>query len=446
MTDRTPSEREQARLEREARRAKRNGQAAPPAPPPPHQPPARDPVPPEPPPPYEPPAGGPPPERPPARPAPRAAPVRRSAAERRAAATEFLRHRRGGPASPAAPRRRWRLVAGAGGALALLAAWFLLSMFQPFHGDGSGEVRVTIPNGAGAGQIADILEERGVISSAFFFRTRLAISGGAADLKPGRFDLRRDMSNAAAAEAVSTAPDPNLVTLTIPEGLSRTETDGIVDGLRGDYLAASRRSPRLDPRGFGAEGATSLEGFLFPATYELRRGRHVRELVAQQLEAFEREVGKVSFRYARRKNLTEYDVLTIASMVEREAQLPRERRLVASVIYNRLKDGMHLGIDATIRFAVGNWTEPLTQSQLATDSPYNTRTNPGLPPGPIGNPGLAAIRAAARPAETDYLFYVVKPGTCGEHAFSATDAEFQQDVERYNTARAARGGKSPTDC
>lgn len=335
----------------------------------------------------------------------------------------------------------------AGGLVAVLAAWFLLSVFQPLHGDGSGEVSVTIPKGAGAGQIAEILERRGVISSAFFFRTRLAISGGGEDLKPGRFDLEREMSHSAAIEAVSTAPDPSLVTVTIPEGLSRSEVKSVIgEGLRGDYLAASRRSPRLDPRALGGRSATSLEGFLFPATYELKRGRHVGELVDQQLQAFKRELSNVSLRYARRKNLSAYDVLTIASMVEREAQLPRERRLVAAVIYNRLREGMHLGIDATIRFAVGNWTEPLTQSQLATDSPYNTRTHLGLPPGPIGNPGIAAIRAAARPAETDHLFYVVKPGTCGEHAFSATDAEFQRDVDRYNAERAKRGGKSPTDC
>ena len=133
-------------------------------------------------------------------------------------------------------------------------------------------------------------------------------------------------------------------------------------------------------------------------------------------------------------------------MVEREAQLPRERKLVASVIYNRLSQGIPLGIDATIRFATGNWSEPLKQSELAIDSGYNTRTNQGLPPGPIGNPGLASLQAAAHPASTDYLYYVVKPGSCGEHSFSATDAEFQRDVERYNSERAARGGKSPTDC
>jgi uncharacterized YceG family protein len=133
-------------------------------------------------------------------------------------------------------------------------------------------------------------------------------------------------------------------------------------------------------------------------------------------------------------------------MIDREAQLPRERRLVASVIYNRLSQGIHLGIDATIRFATGNWSEPLKESELAIDSGYNTRLNPGLPPGPIGNPGLAAIEAAARPARTDFVYYVVKPCGNGAHAFSSSDAEFQRDVDRYNAERERQGGQSPTDC
>ena len=128
-------------------------------------------------------------------------------------------------------------------------------------------------------------------------------------------------------------------------------------------------------------------------------------------------------------------------MVERRGAVGRASgKLVAAVIYNRLHEGMPLGIDATTRFATGNYTEPLTESELAVDSPYNTRTNAGLPPGPIGSPGLASIEAAAHPAKADYLFYVVKPGTCGELAFSSTEAEFEADVARYNEAREAAGG------
>jgi len=124
----------------------------------------------------------------------------------------------------------------------------------------------------------------------------------------------------------------------------------------------------------------------------------------------------------------------------------KERPLIASVIYNRLRDGIPLGIDATVRFVTHNWKRPLRQSELANPSPYNTRVHAGLPPGPIGNPGLASIKAAARPAKTKYLFYVVKVDSCGEHKFAKTDAEFQAYVNEYNRAREARGGKSPTKC
>jgi UPF0755 protein len=150
--------------------------------------------------------------------------------------------------------------------------------------------------------------------------------------------------------------------------------------------------------------------------------------------------------YARRKNLTPYDVVTIAAMVEREASLDRERPLIAAVIYNRLKEGIPLGIDATIRYATKNWTRPLRVSELKIDSAYNTRTHQGLPPGPIGNPGLASLKAAAHPARAKYLFYVVKPCGNGAHAFSSTDAQFQRDVNKYNAARAKKGGKSPAQC
>jgi len=157
-------------------------------------------------------------------------------------------------------------------------------------------------------------------------------------------------------------------------------------------------------------------------------------------------IAGVDMSYAKSKNLTVYDVVTIASMIEKEAQLESERKLISAVIYNRLRDGIPLGIDATIRFANDNYSEPLTESELSADSPYNTRVNAGLPPGPIASPGLASIEAAARPAKVDYLYYVVKPGTCGEHSFSSSYSEFQADVARYNEAREAAGGESPTTC
>jgi UPF0755 protein len=238
------------------------------------------------------------------------------------------------------------------------------------------------------------------------------------------------------------------ITLTIPEGYTRAQTAEIAkaEGLRGSYVKDSVHSKYLKPAKYGGKGAKDLEGFLFPDTFELEKHASAADLVQLQLEDFKRRIAGVDMGYARSKNLTTYDVLIIASMIEREAGLESQRKLVAAVIYNRLHEGMPLGIDATTRFATGNYTRPLTESELAVDSPYNTRTHTGLPPGPINSPGLASIEAAAHPSKADYLFYVVEPGACNKLAFSSTEAEFNADVERYNSAREAAGGNSPDSC
>jgi UPF0755 protein len=351
------------------------------------------------------------------------------------------------PPSDAAARRRVAVLAlfGVGG---LLALWILFGFLAPFAGEGGDPVRVRIPQGAGVSQIAELLDERGVVASRAVFSLRVRLSGRGEELKPGSYRLRRGMSYGTAIDDLAAGPARNTVNVTVPEGRARGEVTPLVRaaGVDGNYERASRRSDRLDPADYGAQGAGSLEGFLFPSTYELPRGASAEDLVNRQLDAFKREFRKVDLSEARRRNLTPYEVLVIASMVEREAQIDRERPLVASVIYNRIQKGEPLGIDATTRYATENWTRPLTQSQLAADSPYNTRTTAGLPPGPIGNPGVASMQAAAKPAKTDYMFYVVKPNTCGEHAFSRTMADFTRDSQTYNSERAARGGQSPTDC
>jgi cell division protein YceG involved in septum cleavage len=238
------------------------------------------------------------------------------------------------------------------------------------------------------------------------------------------------------------------ITVTIPEGETRAQVAEVAkqEGLRGSYEKASVRSKYLNPAKYGGNKAKDLEGFLFPDTFELEKHAPAGDLVQLQLEDFKRRIAGVNMKYARSKNLTTFDVLTIASMVEEEAGLESQRKLVAAVIYNRLHEGMPLGIDATTRFATGNYTEPLTESELAIDSPYNTRTNAGLPPGPIDNPGLASIEAAAHPAKADYLFYVAEPGACNKLAFAKTEAEFEEDVAAYNTAREEAGGNSPDSC
>jgi uncharacterized YceG family protein len=331
---------------------------------------------------------------------------------------------------------------------ALVVLWLLLALFQPFHGDGSGTVVVTIPKGAGVSEVGDLLEKRGVVSNSTLFQLRATLAGDRSDLYAGRFVLAHDMSYGAALDKLTVAPVKKTTTVTIPEGYSRELAAPLVreDGLSGSYLKETVHSKYLKPAAYGGKDAKNLEGFLFPDTFEMKPGAPAADLVQLQLQDFKRRFKGVDMSYARSKNLTSYDVLTIASMVEREAQLAGQRKLVAAVIYNRLHDGIPLGIDATTRFAVGNYEKPLTESELATPSPYNTRTHQGLPPGPIDSPGLASIEAAAHPTKVGYLYYVVKPGTCGELAFSKTNAEFEADVARYNSARAANGGNSPTTC
>jgi UPF0755 protein len=280
------------------------------------------------------------------------------------------------------------------------------------------------------------------------------VTGRRGHLRPGDYTLARDMSYGAAIAALQKGPKVKVVKtvpVTLPEGPSIREMAPVVDRsgkVEGSYLkaASSRRVLRRVRRLGAPKGTRTAEGFLFPSTYTLVAHSPARDLVAKQLQAFAQKFRRLKLSSARRKNLTRYDVLIIASMVEREAQKPAERPLIAAVIYNRLKVGMPLGIDATIRYATHNWTRPIRVSELQSRSRYNTRIHQGLPPTPIGNPGLASLRAAAHPAHRDYLYFVVKPGTCGEHAFSSTDAQFLRDQHRYDAARSAAGGKSPTRC
>ncbi|HEX8156364.1 MAG TPA: endolytic transglycosylase MltG [Solirubrobacteraceae bacterium] len=355
---------------------------------------------------------------------------------------------------PARARRlRTRLVGIV--ALALLAALVIgaILLLQPFGTVEGVRVKVTIPPGSSAGDVGNRLAGAGVVDSGLLFSNRATRAGKRGSLRAGPHTMRRSMTYGAAIEQLTSAPvstKPPTIKVVIPEGLARREIVPIARkaDLRGSYLRASRRfSGKLDPFTYGApSGTRSLEGFLFPATYELQVGAKARDLVDRQLQAFKDNVASIDLRRAKRKNLSGYDVLIIASMVEREARLARERPLIAAVIYNRLKDGVPLGIDATTRYALGKWSGELKTSDLEIQSPYNTRKRAGLPPTPIGNPGLASIRAASNPAKVSYRYFVVKPGTCGQHTFSSDDATFQRDSQIYKEARAKAGNRSPTTC
>ena len=384
---------------------------------------------------------------------------RPSVRERATAGSEAVRERfrrGGGDVKPRRPPRaytRRRLFALGLVLAAALGVWFLVALFQPppfDPGDGDGSVTVEIPEGASAGEIAEILDQAGVVSSAQLFEWRLKLAGKSDEIQASTYTLASGMSYGAAIDRLTAADTGGAVTVTIPEGLDRNQiaADILPEGVSSDeYLELTEAAPQgFDPTRYGApKGTTSLEGFLFPATYELQEGQGAEALRDQQLLAFHQNIRDVDMSYAKKKNLTAYDVLIIASMIDKEVQVPTERPLVAAVIYNRLSRAEPLGIDATTRFETGNYTEQIPQSDLEADTPYNTRLNAGLPPTPIGNPGLASLKAAAAPAKVNYRFFVVKPGTCGEHSFTGSEQEFNQLQAEYQQALQAQGG-SPTKC
>jgi UPF0755 protein len=240
-----------------------------------------------------------------------------------------------------------------------------------------------------------------------------------------------------AASAASAAPSPKLHVI-FDEGLSVRGMVNRAAAVRRIALRTRHVTPLLTgtayakavaaaepPAGFGRP--RSMEGFLFPDTYEFGPATRASEIMAMQQRRFAQQWAKVRVPAGRKP----YDVLIVASMVARETAAPEERPLVAAVIWNRLAKRMPLGIDATLRYGLGiQGTRPITAKQLASDSPYNTSRFRGLPPTPIGNPGLASMRAAARPAAVDYLYYVRKPHR-RHHFFTADEQEFCDRAVEY---------------
>lgn len=259
-----------------------------------------------------------------------------------------------------------------------------------------------------------------------------------------------DAPTAPSQPATSAEPELPVLRIVFPEGFTRkamaeriTAVNEIAQTERGvtpaltakDYLAATVRK-QLDaarstlPPDFASDRKVkAFEGFLFPATYDFTERTVAPELVDQQLGAFGRAWSQVDLAYAKKRKLTAYDVLIIASMIEGEVQVPKERALVAAVVYNRLKLGMPLGIDATIRYGLDIPPDrAIRQSELDDPNPYNSRIHTGLPPTPIGNPGLAAIQAAAHPADVDYLYFV-RTEDCKSHFFTESEQEFLDKLE-----------------
>ncbi len=355
------------------------------------------------------------------------------------------------------PRRRRPFVLRRLLALALVVLlgvviWFLIELFQPFHGSGHGRVLVIIPKSAGVNQVADILSHDGVLDSSFFFKLRVSLDGDQHKLFPGTYHLKQGMSYGGVLKILTTPPPARPVTnVTILPGRSRRQLDKLLrsQDVRGSYLRSTIRSKDLDPTRYGAPKNTpSLEGFLFPDTYQLYKPLSIPALVADQLTNFKQHFAKVNFNYVKSKHLTPYDVLIVASLIQGESRLPADGPKVASVIYNRLRDNMELGMDSTVAYATGNYTDNFTVRQLNSRSPWNTYNHRGLPPTPISSPSMQSIEDAAHPAHTNDLYFVNK--VCGNGALAFAHG-YQQFLRlagdwRAAVARSRRSHRSPEFC
>ncbi|MCL4401087.1 MAG: endolytic transglycosylase MltG [Actinomycetota bacterium] len=320
------------------------------------------------------------------------------------------------------PMRRYGLLAA--GAIVILV--FAVAMSTHGSRPKVGVAEIHIAPGTSAADIARMLVDNNVIDSADDFMQKAQDEGAAADLKAGTYRLRRGEPIGNIIADLRQGKQAADKVLTVPEGFDIADIAGLLASKTAisapAYGAAAAVNGRQLPLP-GAGKAPSLEGFLFPSTYNLDEDTDAAALVKQQLEVFRENTGGLDWSGAAGQrtapaNLTPYQILIVASMVEREARVPEERPLVAAVIYNRLKSGMKLEVDATVQYAIGAWKKDLTEQDLQTDSPYNTRLYAGLPPGPICNPGLASIQAALQPAAVNYLYYVATGDAAGHHFFT----------------------------
>lgn len=291
-------------------------------------------------------------------------------------------------------------------------------------------VQIRIETGATTRDIASTLLKAGVIANTNGFVLRSRVTGADGRLQPGVYDLKTGMPDAEVIEVLRTGPAIRYVTVTIPEGF---RVDQIADRLekeagipREEFLSLAQKGAKrfadTHPYLAGAYKG-SLEGYLFPKTYQLHENMTAEQVVELMLEQFDRETAGLDYSAAEKRGLDVAEVVVIASMIERESKLDEERPLVSSVIYNRLRKGMRLKIDATIEYVLRDKRLRLTNADLYTKTPYNTYLHEGLPPGPISNPGLKSLQAATAPADTGFIYYVLT-GKDGSHTFTTNLADF----------------------
>jgi UPF0755 protein len=294
--------------------------------------------------------------------------------------------------------------------------------------------RVQVVKGDTLSDVAAKLQEAGIIESAFVFELQARYEGYGTEIKTGRYTFQPGQDSGKILHKLTVGQAAPTITVTIPEGLTIEETAGTVAADSSVPAPAFEKAARRTDYGYAFLDNPSVkttEGYLFPAKYDFEKRVTARQIVDRLLEQYLLETQDLDFADAKeRLDLTEHQVVTVASLIEKEAATPKERPLIASVIYNRMHEDMPLQIDATIQYALNKPKTNLSLTDLKVDSPYNTYKNKGLPPGPICSPGRESLQAALNPANTKYLYYVLQAN--GEKHF------FTKSYDDFLRAKAER--------
>ncbi len=322
------------------------------------------------------------------------------------------------------------LVAGLG------LLWFTYQLMPA--SESPRATKVVIPSGSTPREIARQLHRQGLIRSEIAFLWRALRTKNMNAMKSGGYELSPDMTLAQIIDRLTRGgQDVTELAVTIPEGYTLRQIANTLEGkgvIRNDEAFARVASSNMNTLDMPFEvKAKTLEGYLYPETYRFPPGTESERAAETMLETFDREFYQPYRAEIRKTGHSLHDLVTIASLVEREARVPQDRARIAGVIENRLRKGMRLEIDATVLYALGHHKNRVLYRDLNVDSPYNTYRNKGLPPGPIASPGKEALLAALRPEKHGFLFYVAKPD--GSHAFSRTMAEHNRHVANFRALR-----------
>ncbi len=288
------------------------------------------------------------------------------------------------------------------------------------------KIEVTIPTGASGSEVGELLKERDVIRSTLAFKILARFRGFSGGFEAGRYNtLTTNMTISEALAALKKGPYVESVSAGLPEGLNVQQTAERVNeqlgiSVKSFVKAATSGSFSLPP--YLPDGTKTVEGFLFPDTYDFLKDAKASDVIHRLIDQFGEEAADLPWDQAKALGVSPYEVVIIASMIEREAKFDEDRPKIAAVIYNRLKKGMALQIDATVQYALNKY-EPLLLSDLSVESPYNTYLHTGLPPTPIASPGRASLLAALTPAHADYLYYLVIDAA-GHHYFTDSYQDF----------------------